>query len=254
MRRISPPRRPRPASGSGAASSVRDNCGFRAAAWTSGLPDLAPREAAARGIRTLVIGIANDGGFIAPHWVSAIVAALEAGPRRGLGPARAARRRAGNRRGGEAQRRQAHRGAPAGRVVHAGHREEAQRQSRAHGRNRLRRRQEVHGARDREGNARARRGRRLSRDGANGHLHLGPRHRGRLGRLGLRVRRGGMAVPGRRAATLGRDRRPGIAVPPGLRGRDARAHPRQPARRDGAVPRPRAHGHRRLRRLSDPDL
>ena len=44
-----------------------------------GLPDLAPREAAALGIRTLVIGIANDGGFIAPGWVSAIVAALEAG-------------------------------------------------------------------------------------------------------------------------------------------------------------------------------
>ena len=44
-----------------------------------GLPDLTPREAVARGIRTLVIGIANDGGFIAPHWVSAIVAALDAG-------------------------------------------------------------------------------------------------------------------------------------------------------------------------------
>ncbi len=44
-----------------------------------GLPDLAPREAAARGIRTLIIGIANVGGFIAPNWVAAIVAALEAG-------------------------------------------------------------------------------------------------------------------------------------------------------------------------------
>ena len=44
-----------------------------------GLPDLAPRDAAVRGIRTLVIGIANDGGFIAPHWVSAIVDALTAG-------------------------------------------------------------------------------------------------------------------------------------------------------------------------------
>jgi len=44
-----------------------------------GLPDLEPREAAALGIRTLVIGIANDGGFIAPHWVAAIVAALESG-------------------------------------------------------------------------------------------------------------------------------------------------------------------------------
>jgi uncharacterized NAD-dependent epimerase/dehydratase family protein len=44
-----------------------------------GLPDLSPAEAAARGIRTLIIGIANDGGFIAPHWVAAIVASLEAG-------------------------------------------------------------------------------------------------------------------------------------------------------------------------------
>jgi len=44
-----------------------------------GLPDLAPSDAAGRGIRTLVIGIANDGGFIAPHWVSAIVDALAAG-------------------------------------------------------------------------------------------------------------------------------------------------------------------------------
>lgn len=44
-----------------------------------GLPDLTPRKAAACGIRTLVIGIANDGGFIAPDWVSAIVSALDAG-------------------------------------------------------------------------------------------------------------------------------------------------------------------------------
>ena len=44
-----------------------------------GLPDLTPREAARRGIKTLIIGIANDGGFIAPQWVSTIVEALEAG-------------------------------------------------------------------------------------------------------------------------------------------------------------------------------
>ena len=44
-----------------------------------GLPDLDPREAAARGIRTLIIGIANVGGFIAPDWVPAIVACLESG-------------------------------------------------------------------------------------------------------------------------------------------------------------------------------
>jgi len=44
-----------------------------------GLPDLTPAEAASRGIRSLIIGIANDGGFIAPHWVTAIVEALQAG-------------------------------------------------------------------------------------------------------------------------------------------------------------------------------
>jgi uncharacterized NAD-dependent epimerase/dehydratase family protein len=44
-----------------------------------GLPDLAPLEAASRGIRTMIIGIANDGGFIAPHWIPSVVAALEAG-------------------------------------------------------------------------------------------------------------------------------------------------------------------------------
>ena len=44
-----------------------------------GLPDLTPHEAQSRGIRTLIIGIANDGGFIAPHWVPSIASALEAG-------------------------------------------------------------------------------------------------------------------------------------------------------------------------------
>jgi uncharacterized NAD-dependent epimerase/dehydratase family protein len=44
-----------------------------------GLPDLTPPEAAARGIRTMILGIANDGGFIAPNWIAAIVAALHAG-------------------------------------------------------------------------------------------------------------------------------------------------------------------------------
>ncbi len=44
-----------------------------------GLPELTPAEAVRRGIRTLIIGIANDGGFIAPHWVASIVEALHAG-------------------------------------------------------------------------------------------------------------------------------------------------------------------------------
>jgi uncharacterized NAD-dependent epimerase/dehydratase family protein len=44
-----------------------------------GLPDLAPDEAASQGIRTMIIGIANDGGFIAPNWIPSVVNALEAG-------------------------------------------------------------------------------------------------------------------------------------------------------------------------------
>jgi uncharacterized NAD-dependent epimerase/dehydratase family protein len=44
-----------------------------------GLPDLTPPQAAVNGIRTMILGIANDGGFIAPNWIAAIVAALQAG-------------------------------------------------------------------------------------------------------------------------------------------------------------------------------
>lgn len=44
-----------------------------------GLPDLSPRVAFERGIRSLVIGIANDGGFIAAPWVTTIVDCIEAG-------------------------------------------------------------------------------------------------------------------------------------------------------------------------------
>jgi uncharacterized NAD-dependent epimerase/dehydratase family protein len=44
-----------------------------------GLPDLTPPEAAVNGIRTMILGIANDGGFIAPNWIAAIVEALQAG-------------------------------------------------------------------------------------------------------------------------------------------------------------------------------
>ncbi|MET0535432.1 MAG: N-acetyltransferase DgcN [Steroidobacter sp.] len=44
-----------------------------------GLPDLTPVAAVSRGIKTMIIGIANDGGFIAEHWITSIVSALEAG-------------------------------------------------------------------------------------------------------------------------------------------------------------------------------
>lgn len=44
-----------------------------------GLPKLSPAQAADRGARSLVIGVANSGGFIAESWVPALVEALEAG-------------------------------------------------------------------------------------------------------------------------------------------------------------------------------
>ncbi len=44
-----------------------------------GLPDLTPAAAVARGVRTLIIGIANDGGYIAAGWIASIIGALESG-------------------------------------------------------------------------------------------------------------------------------------------------------------------------------
>jgi uncharacterized NAD-dependent epimerase/dehydratase family protein len=45
---------------------------------TAGLPRLTPEEARAKGARSLVIGVANSGGFIAESWVPALLGALEA--------------------------------------------------------------------------------------------------------------------------------------------------------------------------------
>jgi uncharacterized NAD-dependent epimerase/dehydratase family protein len=44
-----------------------------------GLVELTPREAAARGARTMIVAVANSGGVLAAHWAPTIVAALEAG-------------------------------------------------------------------------------------------------------------------------------------------------------------------------------
>ena len=43
------------------------------------LPEMSVAEAASKGVRTLVIGVANAGGVLPDHWVAAIVEALEAG-------------------------------------------------------------------------------------------------------------------------------------------------------------------------------
>ena len=43
------------------------------------LPDMSPAEAAARGARTMVIGVVNAGGVLPPSWIAVILEALEAG-------------------------------------------------------------------------------------------------------------------------------------------------------------------------------
>ncbi|MEO9079067.1 MAG: DUF1611 domain-containing protein [Rhodanobacter sp.] len=47
--------------------------------FSTGLPTLTPGEAKAHGARSLVIGIANLGGYIPDSWIAALVEALEAG-------------------------------------------------------------------------------------------------------------------------------------------------------------------------------
>lgn len=46
---------------------------------TTGLPFMTPAEAYAKGARSIVIGVANGGGIIAPSWVPSLVEALQAG-------------------------------------------------------------------------------------------------------------------------------------------------------------------------------
>jgi uncharacterized NAD-dependent epimerase/dehydratase family protein len=52
------------------------SCG---ATVTTGLPKLSPRQARARGARSLVIGVANSGGVIYDNWIPSLLEALEAG-------------------------------------------------------------------------------------------------------------------------------------------------------------------------------
>lgn len=44
-----------------------------------GLPEMSPSAAAQRGAKTMILGIANAGGFIPDSWIPVIIAALEAG-------------------------------------------------------------------------------------------------------------------------------------------------------------------------------
>lgn len=49
------------------------------ASITTGLPKLTPREAVARGARSIVIGVANTGGVLKAEWIPSLLLALEAG-------------------------------------------------------------------------------------------------------------------------------------------------------------------------------
>lgn len=44
-----------------------------------GIPDMTIAEAAAKGAKTLIVGVANAGGVLPDHWTAEIVAAIEAG-------------------------------------------------------------------------------------------------------------------------------------------------------------------------------
>jgi uncharacterized NAD-dependent epimerase/dehydratase family protein len=46
---------------------------------TTGLPRLTPKEARARGARSLLIGVANSGGIISENWMPSLIEALESG-------------------------------------------------------------------------------------------------------------------------------------------------------------------------------
>jgi len=44
-----------------------------------GLPEIGIDEAARQGAKTLIVGVANAGGFLPDHWTTVIVQAIEAG-------------------------------------------------------------------------------------------------------------------------------------------------------------------------------
>lgn len=46
---------------------------------TTGLPRLTPSEAASKGARSLVIGVASIGGAVKPNWIATLIEAMEAG-------------------------------------------------------------------------------------------------------------------------------------------------------------------------------
>jgi uncharacterized NAD-dependent epimerase/dehydratase family protein len=54
-------------------------CASDAQAVSTGLPRMTPAEAISRGARSLVVAVANSGGYIPPSWQPMLIEALEAG-------------------------------------------------------------------------------------------------------------------------------------------------------------------------------
>src|SRR3546814_5047637 len=67
----------------GLADWAADRCvgeyGIGPCSVSAGLPPLSPAEARAAGARSMVIGVANQGGVIGDAWVAVLVEAMEAG-------------------------------------------------------------------------------------------------------------------------------------------------------------------------------
>ncbi len=170
---------------------------------TLGVPKLSPRDAAARGAGSIVVGIAPTGGQLPPHWVAELIAAAEAGldvvsglhtrltslpdlvaaaERRGV---RLIDVRHSDRRFGAATGRKR----SGKRVLTVG--------------TDWRARQEVHGACDRREPRAARRESDVPGHRPDRHHDLGSGHRDGRGHRRLRGRRGRGALAGQRARPLG---------------------------------------------------
>ena len=231
-------RRPPSAFATGRASFASANSPVRAVRSRRGCRRLSPREARARGARSVIIGVANTGGILKPNWIPSLVEALEAGLDvvSGMhGKLAASTRTQGGRRrasaGGSstsASHRQTFPSAPVASAAASDCSPSA----------RI--------ARSARNTRRSRSRARCAKRGIDADFRA-------TGQTGIMIAGSGMPIdavvsdfvagaaempePGRRARPLGRDRGPGLAVSPGLCRRFARPPARQPAGRHRALPR-----------------
>ncbi len=110
---------------------------------TTGLPRLTPKEARARGARALLIGVANTGGVISDSWLPSLIEALESGLDLISGMHTKLNDTPQLKSVAERRGRRLDRCAHAAAEYSDRHRPQALRQAPAHGRHRLRTRQEI---------------------------------------------------------------------------------------------------------------